>query len=248
MEERVLVGMDLCEDYTQLACCRIGGEPESIGDLIPTRLAVKRGAKDWIYGEEAERLLKTGDAIEAGPLLAKAEKNEETRLYEVTFQPEELLERYFRKLLVRLRQGYPDARIGCLVVTLEERTREAGEQLEEKIYLAFERLGIERERIQIQSHMTSFLHYTIAQERSLWQNDTALFEFRRESGLHYAQLSINRKEKPMVAAITERDYTDYLKLEQVDKGDILLLLLLLFLFQESEDEELLIALGLLLIL
>jgi len=40
----------------------------------------------------------------------------------------------------------------------------------------------------------------------------------------------------------------YLKLEQVDKGDILLLLLLLFLFQESEDEELLIALGLLLIL
>ena len=40
----------------------------------------------------------------------------------------------------------------------------------------------------------------------------------------------------------------YLKLEQVDKGDILLLLLLLFLFQEGEDEELLLTVGLLLLL
>lgn len=39
-----------------------------------------------------------------------------------------------------------------------------------------------------------------------------------------------------------------LKLDGIDRGDILLLLLLLFLFADGEDDELLIALGLLLIL
>ncbi len=37
-----------------------------------------------------------------------------------------------------------------------------------------------------------------------------------------------------------------LKLDELDKGDILLILILLYLFWESEDEELLIILGLLL--
>ena len=39
-----------------------------------------------------------------------------------------------------------------------------------------------------------------------------------------------------------------LKLDNIDRGDMLLLLLLLFLFQDGNDEELLIALALLLIL
>lgn len=37
-----------------------------------------------------------------------------------------------------------------------------------------------------------------------------------------------------------------LKLDELDKGDILLILILLYLFWESEDDELLIILGLLL--
>ena len=39
-----------------------------------------------------------------------------------------------------------------------------------------------------------------------------------------------------------------LKLDSIDRGDLLLLLLLFFLFADGEDDELLIALGLLLIL
>ena len=227
MEEKLLVGLDLCWDYTQLTCYNAKtGEPESIGIrgseeqyLIPTCLAVKRGSREWVFGEEAKRLIGTEDAVDAGDLLEKAEQGTETELYGVSFQPEDLLERYFRKVLLLLRQVYPNGRIASLVLSLEEREQAKGKILKERLEAALARLGIEPSRVQIQSHMASFLHYTVSQRRDLWQNDTALFEFGR-NGLHYVQLSINRKEIPMIAGLEDRDFSAYLTQEQVREDPV----------------------------
>ena len=222
MEEKLLVGLDFCWDYTQLTCYNAKtGEPESIGIrgseeqyLIPTCLAVKRGSREWVFGEEAKQLVAIEEAIDSGDMLEKAEQGTETELYGVVFQPEDLLERYFRKVLLLLRQVYPNGRIASLVLSLEERDHTTGKKLQERLGIALARLGIEPSRVQIQSHMASFLHYTVSQRQDLWQNDTALFEFGR-NGLHYVQLSINRKELPMIAGLEERDFSAYLTQEQV---------------------------------
>ena len=95
MEEKLLVGLDLCWDYTQLTCYNAKtGEPESIGIrgseeqyLIPTCLAVKRGSREWVFGEEAKQLVAVEEAIDSGDMLEKAEQGTETEIYGVIFQP-----------------------------------------------------------------------------------------------------------------------------------------------------------------
>lgn len=227
MEERLLVGVDLCRDYTQLACWNErAGEPDSIGTrgekyLIPTRLAVRQGSRDWVIGEEAVRLIELEEAIDAGALLEKAGQETVTEILTVEFTPTALLERYFRKLLNLIRREYPEGKIACLVVSLEEEMGRArngrnGLLRETAIRQALTGLGLEAERIQIQSHMTSFLYYMLGQKKELWKNDVALFDFQRE-GLRYAQLSVNSRVQPMVATVTERDLSDILKTEMVSR-------------------------------
>lgn len=224
MNEVLFAGLDLCEDYTQLTCYNEKhGEPESLGVrggeeqyLIPSCLAVKRGTKEWVFGEEAERLVAADEAVSAGNFLQKAENGETTTLYDTVFQPEELLERFLRKVLLLLQKVYPEEKIRCLMVTFPDRTAEKREALTEKLLRALSGLGLGADRVRVQDHTASFLQYTIHQKKELWQNDTAVFEFR-EGGLFYRQLTVSRKETPMVAAVTERDFSDQLTFAQVQE-------------------------------
>lgn len=225
MNEVLFAGLDLCEDYTQLTCYNERqGEPESIGTrgreeqyLIPTCLAVKRGSREWVTGEEAERLVAADEAVSAGDLLRKAEEGEATVLYDTEFQPEELLQRFLRRVLLLLQNVYQDQKIRCLVVTVPDREPERQEKLKSCLMAAFSGLGLEADRVRIQNHTASFLQYTIHQKKELWQNDTAVFEFQGD-GLFYRQLAISRRENPMVAAVTERDFSDRLTLAHVEEN------------------------------
>ena len=58
---KLIVGYDLCEDYTQISCFSYkSGEPipisireEEESFLIPTALCVNGETKQWLFGEEA---------------------------------------------------------------------------------------------------------------------------------------------------------------------------------------------------
>lgn len=234
----LLVGLDLCSDFTQIACRHPRmAEPESVGRkegeeayLIPTCLAIREDTRDWIYGNEAVRLVEEGAAVTAGDLLGHAAAGEAAGLCGVRFLPEDLLERYIRKVLLLLKEAFPDDTIRRLTVTFEEQQAGGGERVKAALLTALQGLGLSG-RSSVRSHKDCFLQYILGEQRAeakrqaesgretsagkliLPRGDAALFEFR-EGGLRYVQLEVNRRTSPMVADVRERDFTEYLKLSQ----------------------------------
>ncbi len=61
LERRLLVGLDLCDDYTQISCYNektfepecLGVDDQEEGQFIPTVMAVRNDTKEWLFGREA---------------------------------------------------------------------------------------------------------------------------------------------------------------------------------------------------
>lgn len=222
-QRSLLVGFDLCEKDSQICCYNPKTyEPESIcvtSDksqyLIPTVLGVKERTKEWVYGEEACRVVEEGTGVLIDSLLSKIRKEEEVEIYGVPFRPVSLLEKFFRKCLNLLKSYYPADSIKKLVVTVKE----PDEKLIEGIYKALEHMGIGKDRALVQSHSGSYQYYTLYQKKELWMNDVGLFDFDEE-GLRYQQIIIDRRTSPCTVGITDKNFQDILNpgiFEEIDK-------------------------------
>ncbi len=210
---KLIVGYDLCEDYTQLSCYSYkSGEPIpiSVEDeeekyLIPTALCVNAETKQWLFGEEAIRCAEDNAGIIVNRLLDRLVTGAEIRIYDQTFSPVSLLEKYFRKTLMLIKRYFPTEQISKMVVTVRY-TRPA---LVEGIYAALALLGIEKDRVMVMNHAGAYLYYALSQDKSLWMNDVGLFDFSEESLLYY-QIKINRKTKPIIACLNKTDFSHIL--------------------------------------
>ncbi len=219
-QRSLIVGFDLCNDYSQISCySQKTNEPESIcinsnqeKYLIPTVLGVKRDTKDWIFGEEAITCNQAGTAVLIDGLIRLIDKEEESDIYGVKFQPITLLEKYIRKCLLLLKIYYPNNSIQKIAFTVKV----YNEKLSDAVYKALENLGIGRDRAMIQSHSQSYQYYALSQSKELWMNDIGLFEFD-EIGLTYHQITINRKIHPYVVGMVQKDFTETLSYDMLLK-------------------------------
>ncbi|MDF2905527.1 MAG: hypothetical protein K0R34_848 [Herbinix sp.] len=210
---KLFVGYDLCEDYTQISCYSYkSGEPIPISvreederNLIPTALCVNSVTKQWLFGEDAIRCGTDNAGILVNNLLDKLIKGVEVRIYDQTFSPVSLMEKYLRKTLMLIKRYFPTEQISKIVVTV----RNAQPALVEGIYAALAILGLERDRVVIMSHSGAYLYYALSQDKSLWMNDVGLFDFSEE-GLLFYQIKLNRKTKPMIACLNKTDYSHIL--------------------------------------
>ncbi len=220
-EERTLViGLDLCDDYSQISCIRkngqtMPGEPESVcmtpdktKYLIPTAVCVRENSKEWIIGEEAERCRDRQAGLYVDNLLTKIEKEESVTLYDVDFSGEMLLERFLRKLLGIIRQRFQNNSILQLVVTLPG----SYPRTEALLCGILERLGIGEDRAQIINHTLAFMYYVVSQPKDQWVNDVALFEYGI-GGLQYYQLSFGRKSLPNTVVAEHTDLSEKIPYE-----------------------------------
>lgn len=212
--KRVIVGYDLCEDYTQISCYSYkSNEPIPIsqreGDNefcpIPTVLCVKTDTRQWLFGDEAVKCAQSGAGILVDHLLNKLKKDEVTELYQTKFTGAALLEKFLRKSLTLVKNYFPTEQITKLVITV----RDTEPYLVDKIYEACSLLGIEKDRVSVMSHAGAYLYYALSQDRSLWMNDVGLFDFNEE-GLRYYQIRMNRRNKPVIACLTKNDYSQKL--------------------------------------
>lgn len=219
-QRSLIVGLDLCNDYTQISCySNKTFEPESISMMkdqekyfIPTVLGVKNDTKDWVYGEEAILIQNTQAGVVVDDLLTKIEKNIETEIFGVKFQPVALLEKYLRKCLLLLKVYYPSNSIQKIVVTVKSYS----EIITDTVYRAMEGLGIGKDRAYVQSHLQSYQYYALNQAKELWANDIGLFEFD-ESGLFYHQITINRKSHPYIVGMIDKDCTGTLSYDMLEE-------------------------------
>ncbi|WP_343210582.1 DUF5716 family protein [Anaerolentibacter hominis] len=203
----LLVGLDLDYHCSQLCYYnRKTNEPESIGPddelLIPTAVGVKEQTKEWLYGQAALTCQEEEEGIAVTDMLKKALSEEDTLIYDVAFKPEELMEKYLRRLLLLLKQRFPEEYIEKLVVTIPELKL----PLVRCVTRALAKMGLLKDRVTISSHGQSFQYYALHQKRELWSGNVAMFEYKEE-GLLYYQTSINRKRRPILAALETADYS-----------------------------------------
>lgn len=212
-QKGLIVGFDLCDDYSQISYFNNRTfEPESIfleddeeKYLIPTALGVKKDSYDWCFGDEAITLSKKEEAVLVDHILVNIKEKKEITVFDTKFTGEDLLEKFFRKSLTLLKKKYPNETIDQLMITLKELDM----NVIRSVYGALERLGLKKDRVSIQSHEQSYLYYALSQKKELWMNDVGLFDFD-ESGLHYYQITINRRNQPNVVLVSEKDCSDTL--------------------------------------
>lgn len=215
----LLVGFDLSNEFSQISYYNNKTfEPESVA-VIPTLLAVKKDTKEWFYGEDAMDLWKRGEGFLIKDMVKSLWLKKKISIEGITFEAEDLFEKYLRKSLSLLKGEFPNDSIKMITFTL----REVNGEVRNILLKALAPLGLMKDRVMIQSYTQSYMYYALSQKKELWMNDVGLFEFD-ERGLHYSQISINRKVLPMLVGITSKDFSETLSydffLEDENKENI----------------------------
>ena len=215
-ERRLLVGVDLCEDFSQISCFNnVSLEPESIcydGEceryLVPTVLFYKKDTAEWFFGEEAHEAMKEQQGVFIKNILTLASRHDLIEIDGHQVKPVILLEKYLKRLLGMLKPEYPNNTIRKLVVTVREKNM----LLIQNIYEALQNLGISKVRASVESHEQSFVHFAMNQPKELRVNDVVLFDFSNE-GLMFYQISINRRTNPYSVVLKKRDFRETLSFD-----------------------------------
>ena len=218
-DRELIIGLDLGNDYSQVSyALNPSDEPISIsldkqGEdfLIPTVLGLSKEDGQWVYGKEAINVTNEGKAMLANYLLDKISKGEAVKLYESSYDSLYLLERYIYKILLDIKARYPDKTIRQMVVTIAR----PEETLVTGIYKALENLGLNRDRVFVQSYAGSYFSYVLSQEKGIWTNDIALFDFG-ERGFNYTQMSINRRQVPHLVEVRQKSYNDFISYDELE--------------------------------
>lgn len=213
-EQSLIVGFDLGNEISQISCfdehlyepvC-IGRQGDENERYIQTILGVK-DTGEWLCGREAVCAYNVGRCELIENFVSRICNDEKIVVDGREMMPAILLETFFKKTLFLLKEYEPNKRIRKLVVTVQNHTKE----ISEYIYLALEALGIGRDRAYVQSYKQSYLYFVLNQNNEIWVNDVGLFDFRKE-GLCYYQLTVDKRKKPYIAGIIERDYSDNLSI------------------------------------
>ena len=223
-KHRLLVGIDLCNDFTQITCYdeRIF-EPVPVGNdfgdeeykLIPTAAAAKNGGKDWVFGEHVDALAKQEEQVQVfRDLIDTVLAKEKFMIFDKEEEASYVLGKFLRYVLMFLKKDYPNDTIRKLVVTVEERNP----VLLEALYQEFGKLGLQEDRLVVQGHKQSYMYYALSQNRELWMNDVGLFAYTKK-GLHYSQISIDRRNVNLIAGVKERDCSDVIDYALLSEED-----------------------------
>lgn len=191
-DRTLLLGLDLGDVKTQLAVYnREMREPELIGATE----------------ENPEALYDTVIEMEGmEPLigfLPRIRNGEEIIVDGRVSEPVNILAYYLRRILAAARQKYPSEMIQQLVVTVADPSL----SFVELIYNALQKLGIEKDRAIVIGHKQSYLYFVLYQKAELWVNDVGMFDYDG-THLHYYQMQLDRRKKPVPVRVMERDFTD----------------------------------------
>lgn len=221
-DRQLLVGMDFGEFVTQISCYdnKIF-EPVPIGRTdganreyeIPTVIAVDIASGQWLYGKAAVNA-SAENYIKITNILEMAGKCDEFELDGYKFRTVEMVRRFMTNCLSILKEYSPNETIKKLVVSVEEKNDHLIKVIEE----ALKALGIESDRLIIQSHKQSYMYYAVSQPDELWMNNIGMFEYGKK-GLTYSQISIDRKSVPYIVGAEKKDLSDVVPYQLVLEGD-----------------------------
>lgn len=204
---KVVVGFDLENDYSQISYCRADQSmPDTVSLVmgeeqynIPTLLCKKRESDEagaWSIGKEALKVSAQGSGILVEDLVLLAKNNVSVRVDEEDITAETLLTIFLKKALAILSVYVKTEDIGAIAFTMRDMNR----QLMENVRKAAEGLGLKDTKLYFLSHEDCFFQYMIHQPEEMWIHDVLLYDYRTDGVKSYL-LQMNRKTNPVACFI-----------------------------------------------
>lgn len=217
----ILLGVDISDGYTQLSCIGSTGELFSVplGEdplrfRVPTALCAVEHGREWLFGDDAERHPDTDDCYRVNNLVSLACRGETTVIFGREYTPDMLLERFFKRLFASVKDRADCSVIRGMTVTV----RKPNESFTRHLHSALEPLGVRPEKIRVISYLDSFMYYAVSQNKDIWANDVALFDFT-EKGFVYYRLSFGRKQIPITIVADRIDLSDRISMPMLAPDD-----------------------------
>lgn len=197
----LVLGLDLCDGYTQLSC--IGQEKHW---TFPTVVCRKKNEDAWLVGEEAYASALMGEGVIVDKLLKMVLKDGTSTINGTKYRGIELLEKFLEKVLSLpvgdSKEAAEKPEISRLVITIP---RIEAYLVDSLMYCA-DSLRIPRERVHVISHTESFLYYILSQKREVWNNQVGMFDLSQDC-LCYYEMKVQRGLR-QVTVVAEREKLD----------------------------------------
>lgn len=203
--EGLIIGIDLCDSYTQVCC-----EGQEAVWEYPTVICKKRDSDDWYVGEEAYGCALEGSGVIVDKLLKLVKKDGTATIAGIRYRGQDFLKKFLEKILEVPKEVVWTEDVAQVVITLPK--VEAG--LMDALMFCADYLKIPRERFHIISHTEAFIYYVLSQKREVWNNHVGMFDLA-EAGLWYYELKVQRGLR-QVTVVAEKE-----KLEEGFNLDIL---------------------------
>ncbi len=206
--EKLIVGYDLGDAYSQISYCTVGNEEvETLSPVtgaenynIPTVLCKRSGVNQWFYGKEAIRYAEGNQGVLIENVLSLAVDGEEVQIEGTAFDPVALLALFFKRSLGMLSQVAASDKLAALMITCEKLDYRMLEVLS-KVVAA---LKLKTDKVLFQSHTESFYYYMLHQPKELWQAKALLLEYQ-ESCVKIYHMECNRRTTPVVVYIDSEE-------------------------------------------
>lgn len=207
--EKLIVGYDLGDDYSQISYCIADGDVETLSSVagaenfnIPTVLCKREQVNQWFYGKEALRYADENQGILVKDLLRLAVDGEEVQIEGKAFDPVALLTLFVKRSLGMLSAIASPDKIDALMITCDELNHRVLEVLSQVVAGLKIKIG----QVSFQSHTESFYNYMIHQPEELWTRQALLCDYR-SGKIKVYRMECNRRTTPIVAYIGNEEYT-----------------------------------------
>ena len=211
MSEAYYIGMDLCSDSTQISFYNdISREPETVNQLnnketymMPNILFFGLETGEWYVGSEASEARFKEQGIVLDELFQNARSEETVEVHNTRYSYRKLFLMMLKMHVDSFLYRYEGATVKKLVITIPEYNKD----LFRVLSTFYKELGVEKEQVEITSHLDSGLYYIFNQDESLRTNSVGLFDYNTD-GLHYYRIDIshghelaNETKKTYISAI-----------------------------------------------
>lgn len=218
------LGIDFSNDYTQVSLMGTDDKkPESLstlkGDrryLIPTVLYKKKEISEWCIGDNAVQLCydDDDDSQTVKNIVDIISGNDDVMVENKVYTPKEILDIYFKELFSYVKKLINAGKIHEVAITIEEPEK----KVIDSIYDSVVKCGFLKEHIRVISHAEAFIYYTINQERDIWVNDVALFDFNGKH-FYYKRLDLVRGKKEKIIEVADMDLSGIISMDMLYDTD-----------------------------
>ncbi|MDE6618922.1 MAG: hypothetical protein K2K74_00240 [Lachnospiraceae bacterium] len=229
-KNKVVVGFDLENDYSQISYCRQNQSmPETVSLVmgeeqynIPTLLCKKNdveGEAAWLIGKEAQKVAKEGQGMLVEDLVLLAKNNGSVKVglgssSEYELSAEYLLELFIKKALAILSAYVVTEDIAAVAFTMKN----INTDVMEKIRKISKHIGQRKMEVYFLSHEDCFFQYMIHQPQEMWIHDVLLYDYTSD-GINSYLLSMNRKTNPVACFIETAEYPQMKLPDLSDKNE-----------------------------